>query len=264
MTFVMSQNCKMQGYQWCGVKRIKLCFREQRKLWKKVWGAYLLAQEVLNSSIKLILSSISLMLVRFQLHKKLYIYDALLMNPCRILSLYNFGSSGLSTSVLGHFNKVVTIAFLISSLIKFEDSASGMCYGDWCMILVCLTVAADAPHLTLMLWKVVNEWSVRGKALCSARNCKVDLHTWYLPPRYIPLALFWNLIVDETKKASTTTMLKYFPIGKPELQKYMKAALCKHSWIISCGYFFDQTVIGIEPTFSRMDSAVCWKKDFSF
>ena len=28
------------------------------------------------------------------------------MNPCRVLSLYTFGSSGLSTSVLGYFNKV--------------------------------------------------------------------------------------------------------------------------------------------------------------
>ena len=35
-----------------------------------------------------------------------------------------------------------------------------------------------------MLWKVVNESSVRDKALCSACNRKVDLHTWYLPPRY--------------------------------------------------------------------------------
>ena len=83
-----------------------------------------------------------------------------------------------------------------------------------------------------MLWKVVNEWSVRDKALCSACNRKVDLHTWYLPPRYIPLAVFSNLVGDETKKATaTTTVLKYlktyFRIGKPELQKYMKTAPCK-------------------------------------
>ena len=51
------------------------------------------------------------------------------MNPCTVLSLYTFGSSGLSTSVFGYFNKVVAMAFLISSLIKFEDSASGMCFG---------------------------------------------------------------------------------------------------------------------------------------
>ena len=48
------------------------------------------------------------------------------MNPCRALTLYTFGSSGLFTSVLGYFNKVVAMAFLISSLIKFEDSASGI------------------------------------------------------------------------------------------------------------------------------------------
>ena len=42
------------------------------------------------------------------------------MNPCRELSSYTFSSSGLSTSVLGYFNKVVAMAFLISSLIKLK------------------------------------------------------------------------------------------------------------------------------------------------
>ena len=71
MLFVMPQNCQMLGYQWCGVKRFKLYFCEQRKLGKIVWGTYLLAQEVLNSSVKLILSSIYLTLVRFQLNQKI-------------------------------------------------------------------------------------------------------------------------------------------------------------------------------------------------
>ena len=52
------------------------------------------------------------------------------MNPCRALSSYTFGSSGSSTSVLKYFNKVVAMAFLISSLIIFEDTANGMCLGD--------------------------------------------------------------------------------------------------------------------------------------
>ena len=92
-----------------------------------------------------------------------------------------------------------------------------------------------------MLWKAINEWSVRDKAVCSAYNRKVDLHTWYLPPRYIPLALFSNLVGDETKKATATTVLKYpktdFRIGKPELQKYMMTALCKDSSIMKRHYF---------------------------
>ena len=50
--------------------------------------------------------------------------------PMQSTVFYTFVSSGLSTSVLGHFNKVVAMAFLISSLIKFEDSASGMCFTD--------------------------------------------------------------------------------------------------------------------------------------
>ena len=103
-------------------------------------------------------------------------------------------------------------------------------------------VAADAPYLTLMLWKVVNEWSVRDKALCSAYYRKVDLHTWYLPPRYIPLALFLNLVGDETKKTMATTVLKYpktdFRIDKPELHNHMKRALCKDSSITNLGYFW--------------------------
>ena len=76
---------------------------------------------------------------------------------------------------------------------------------------------------------------MRDKALCSACNCKVDLYTWNLLPRYIPLAVFSNLVDNETKKATTTTMLKYpeadFRIGEPELQKYMKVRLCKDSSI---------------------------------
>ena len=67
---------------------------------------------------------------------------------------------------------------------------------------------------------------MRDKALCSACNCKVDLHTWNLLPRYIPLAVFSNLLDNETKKATITTMLKYpeadFRIGEPELQKYIE------------------------------------------
>ena len=102
-------------------------------------------------------------------------------------------------------------------------------------------VAAGAPYLILMLWKGVTEWSVRDKALCSACNCKVDLHTWYLPPRYVPLAVFSNLVGEEAKKATATTVVKYpktyFRLGKPELQKYMKTALCKDLSIMNDGYF---------------------------
>ena len=57
----------------------------------------------------------------------------------------------------------------------------------------------------------------------------------------MPLAVFSNLVHNETKKATTTTMLKYpeadFRIGKPELQKCMKTALCKDSSVINRGYF---------------------------
>ena len=39
---VMSQNCKMQGCQWYGVKLFvitsKSSFHEYEELWKKIWG----------------------------------------------------------------------------------------------------------------------------------------------------------------------------------------------------------------------------------
>ena len=108
---------------------------------------------------------------------------------------------------------------------------------------------------------------MRDKALCSACNCKVNLHTWNLLPRYIPLAVFSNLVDNETKKA-TTTMLKYpeadFRIGEPELQKYMKVNSAKTHQYNKSWLFFDQPVIGTELTLSRMDSVKYWKEDSSF
>ena len=90
-----------------------------------------------------------------------------------------------------------------------------------------------------MLCKVVNEWLVRDKALCSACKRKIALLTWNLPPRHIPFALFSNLVGDETKKAIATTLMKYsktnFGIGKPELLKNIKTAPCKDSSITNRG-----------------------------
>ena len=39
----------------------------------------------------------------------------------------------------------------------------------------------------------------------------------------------------------------------------MQGFINNESWL-----FFDQPVIGIEPTLSRIDSVVCWKEDFFF
>ena len=44
----------------------------------------------------------------------------------------------------------------------------------------------------------------------------------------------------------------------------MKTALCKDSSTNKSWLFFNQPAIGIEPTFSRMDSAGCWKEDSVF
>ena len=51
------------------------------------------------------------------------------MNPCKVLSSYIFGSYRLPIpkSVLGYFINVAAMAFLVSSLPKFENNASGTC-----------------------------------------------------------------------------------------------------------------------------------------
>ena len=52
MRFVISQNYKMQGCQWYGVKRIKSYFLEKRELSKKVWDNSLLLQVVVSYYLK--------------------------------------------------------------------------------------------------------------------------------------------------------------------------------------------------------------------
>ena len=111
-----------------------------------------------------------------------------------------------------------------------------------------------------MFWKVVNEWSVQDKALCSVCKLKVDLHTWHLQPSTYHLALISNLVGDKTKNAIATALMKYpktdFGIGKPELPKVyedstLQGFINNESWL-----FCDLPLIGIEFTFLKMNSVV--------
>ena len=86
-----------------------------------------------------------------------------------------------------------------------------------------IPVSADAPHLTLMLWKDLKKWAARNPALSAVCLKKLDLHTWYLSPRSILLALFSSQVSDESKTAITIAMKENPPIlldiGKPEKPK---------------------------------------------
>lgn len=85
-------------------------------------------------------------------------------------------------------------------------------------------VPADAPFLTLSLWKDVKQWEVRDKFL--SREClrKLDGHTWYLGQAMVVLA-FWSLKVDADVKMKMAQVLlsspkTSFPVGfKPDLPR---------------------------------------------
>ena len=62
-----------------------------------------------------------------------------------------------------------------------------------------IPVAADAPYLTQMFWKDFKEWTIRDPALSAACLCRLDLHTWYLSPRHMPLASFSSKVVNYPK-----------------------------------------------------------------
>ena len=72
------------------------------------------------------------------------------MNPCRVLSSYTFGSSGLpiSKSVFGYFSKAVAIAFLVSSPTKFEISAKWYVLGCRCQVCKS-TLSLQTEHRAL-------------------------------------------------------------------------------------------------------------------
>ena len=72
------------------------------------------------------------------------------MNPCRVLSSYTFGSSGLPIpkSVFGYFIKAVAIAFLVLSPTKFEISAKWYVLGCRCQVCKS-TLSLQTEHRAL-------------------------------------------------------------------------------------------------------------------
>ena len=90
-----------------------------------------------------------------------------------------------------------------------------------------IPVASNAPFLALMLWKDLKLWANRDPALSSTCIHKLDLHTWYLSPRHIPLALFSKRFENKTKCAIVKAMQNNLPsqvqIGKPERHRVYEA-----------------------------------------
>ena len=84
-------------------------------------------------------------------------------------------------------------------------------------------VAADAPFLTLSLWKDLHSWASRDPALSAATLRSLDRHTWYLTERNLILSLFSRIVPDEIKKSIADALLLpeneagEIPLGKPDL-----------------------------------------------
>ena len=84
-------------------------------------------------------------------------------------------------------------------------------------------ITADAPFLTLSLWKDVHAWSSRDATLSSAVLRTLDRHTWYLTGRMISFSLCSKMVPDKDKRKIADAMLRpanepcEVPHGKPDL-----------------------------------------------
>ena len=83
-----------------------------------------------------------------------------------------------------------------------------------------IPVPAEAPFMTLSLWKGLQRWAAREPSLSSACIRKLDLHTWYVSPSHVPLALFSKMVLVKTKEAIVKALHENPPspvlMGKPE------------------------------------------------
>jgi len=111
-----------------------------------------------------------------------------------------------------------------------------------------IPVAADAPHLTLMLWKDFKRWTVRDHDLSSVCLKKLDMHTWYLSPRNITLALF-SKQVDDVKmcynQCFENSQSQVDFRNPKKLQIYEESTLYS---FVNNEYWLFFELLGIEPT----------------
>ena len=84
-------------------------------------------------------------------------------------------------------------------------------------------VAADAPFLTLSLWRDLQKWAARDPALSDTLLRKLANHTWYLTGRNVVFAFFSRRVDDLTKQRMADAMKRpenhrqEIPPGKPSL-----------------------------------------------
>lgn len=67
-------------------------------------------------------------------------------------------------------------------------------------------VAADAPFLTLSLWKDLQRWSSQDPQLSGKLIRILDRHTWYLSPRHVFYSIFSRLVDNPTKANIASNM----------------------------------------------------------
>ena len=121
-------------------------------------------------------------------------------------------------------------------------------------------VTADAPFLTLALWKDLHSWAARDPALSACMLRTLDRHTWYLNRRNLSLSLFSRLVPDETKRKIADAILSPenepcdIPLGKPDLppispDSFLEDFVTSETWFLfqvrllpmfSFLYFFKQ------------------------
>ena len=133
---------------------------------------------------------------------------------------------------------------------------------NWFSILV----ASNAPFLALMIWKDLKLWANRDPVLSSTCIHKLELHTWYLSPRHIPLALFSKRVDNKTKcdivKAMQNNLPTQVQIGKPKRHRVYEDSTLER-FVSSEPWLFFQ-LLGVHPTFFVCTSCEECELNFSF
>ena len=78
---------------------------------------------------------------------------------------------------------------------------------------------ADAPFLTLSLYKDLEDWPARNLKGAKAAQKKVGLHTYYLTGCSVILALASEKVSEETKEAMAAALKTHDPQAHVEMGK---------------------------------------------
>ena len=124
---------------------------------------------------------------------------------------------------------------------------------------------ADAPILTLQLYKTLTMWAEIDQEGAKAARRKLELHTDYLNGRSTTLALASKLVDGETKEAIARALIRTEPVtiecGNPEAplvyaDSTLEGFINEESWLIF-------KLGSIEPTFLTKRYSE-WESDQSY